>query len=135
MIARIESHFDQHGFGLWAVESKDCGDLLGFTGLSCPTFETRFTPCVEVGWRLSRQAWGRGHATEAARAALTYGFRQAALQEIVSFTVPANKRSIAVMERIGMSRDLDGDFDHPKVPDGHALKKHVLYRLKWEGKP
>ncbi len=132
MIVRIESHFEQHGFGLWAVEAKETGLLLGFAGLSRPTFETQFTPCIEVGWRLARQAWGRGFATEAARAALAFGFDEAGLTEIVSFTVPANLRSIAVMERIGMTRDIAGDFEHPKVPENHHLRKHVLYRLRRE---
>jgi RimJ/RimL family protein N-acetyltransferase len=132
MIARMESHFDQYRFGLWAVETKDSKELIGFTGLSRPTFETAFTPCVEIGWRLGRNAWGKGFATEAARAALAFGFGQGGLTEIVSFTVPANVRSIAVMERIGMKHDLNGDFDHPKVPDGHPLKQHVLYRLRKE---
>ncbi|MGZ3711529.1 MAG: GNAT family N-acetyltransferase [Bdellovibrionota bacterium] len=128
MIGRSEAHFEQYGFGPWAVELKSTGALLGFTGLMCPKFETSFTPCVEVGWRLAREYWGRGIATEAARAALAFGF-QAGLQEIVSFTVAANIRSLAVMERLGMKRDLRGNFDHPRVPEGHPLRPHVLYRL------
>lgn len=128
MIARAEAHFEKHGFGPWAVELKTSGALLGFTGLTVPAFETSFTPCVEVGWRLAREYWGSGFATEAARAALAFGF-QAGLPEIVSFTVPANIRSIAVMERLGMKQDLSGNFEHPRVPQGHPLRPHVLYRL------
>lgn len=130
MIARIEAHFSEHGFGLWALEIRKTGEFIGFTGLSRPSFETRFTPCVEVGWRLAQKFWGQGYATEAARAALEFGFQEKGLNEIVSFTVPANRRSIAVMERLGMSRDPLEDFDHPRVPEGHALRSHVLYRLK-----
>ena len=128
MAARIEAHFERRGFGLWAVEVPGVADFIGFVGLSTPTFEAHFTPCVEVGWRLARDHWGRGYATEAARAALDFGFRQLGLPEIVSFTVPANRRSRGVMERIGMTRSPADDFDHPVLPEGHPLRKHVLYR-------
>lgn len=118
-----------NGFGLWAVERAEDGRFLGFTGLSRPSFEAPFTPAVEVGWRLARQAWGHGYATEAALASLDFGFETVGLEEIVSFTVPANVRSRAVMERIGMRSDPGDDFDHPKLPAGHPLRRHVLYRL------
>jgi len=131
-IARIETRFDESGFGLWAVESKATGELAGFTGLAIPKFETHFTPCVEVGWRLARKFWGQGLASEAARASLAYGFSETGLKEIVSFTVPANTRSIAVMERIGLKRDPSRDFMHPLIPDGHRLKAHVLYYVRKE---
>ena len=121
-----------NGFGLWAVERVDDRRFLGFTGLSRPSFEAHFTPAVEVGWRLARDAWGQGYATEAARAALAIGFETAGLDEIVSFTVPANERSRRVMERIGMTRDPADDFDHPRLPEGHRLRRHVLYRLSRE---
>lgn len=126
---RIEAHFDSHGYGLWAVEVPGITPFAGFVGLSTPRFEARFTPCVEVGWRLARGCWGQGYATEAAREALDFAFRQLGLEEIVSFTVPENVRSRAVMERIGMTRDPDGDFDHPRLPEGHRLRRHVLYRI------
>ena len=129
-IERIESHFDAHGFGLWAVEIAQEPGLLGFVGLSFADFEAPFTPAVEVGWRLAHAAWGRGIATEAALAALRFGFERLDLAQIVSFTVPANRRSRAVMERIGLRRDLDGDFDHPRMPVGHPLRPHVLYRIE-----
>jgi RimJ/RimL family protein N-acetyltransferase len=119
----------ENGFGLWALERVEDGHFLGFTGLSRPSFEAHFTPAVEVGWRLARHAWGRGFAMEAARAALAFGFETVGLEEIVSFTVPANVRSRAVMERIGMRHDPSDDFDHPKLPEGHPLRPHVLYRL------
>ena len=105
-------------------------DFIGYVGLSVPRFEAAFTPCVEIGWRIARDHWGRGYATEAARLALAFGFNQGALEEIVSFTVPANRRSRAVMERLGMVHDPREDFDHPLLPAGHALRQHVLYRLK-----
>ena len=126
----------ENGFGLWALERLEDGLFLGFTGLSRPSFEAHFTPAVEVGWRLARGAWGHGFATEAARAALRFGFETIGLEEIVSFTVPANIRSRAVMERIGMHHDPADDFDHPKLPEGHPLRPHVLYRLAradWRG--
>jgi ribosomal-protein-alanine N-acetyltransferase len=135
MIARMESHFAEHGFGLWAVEVKSTGEFIGSTGLMRPSFEAPFTPCVEVGWRLARSSWGKGFATEAALGAVTFGFEKAGLKEILSFTVPANRRSIAVMERIGMRRDPIKDFEHPRVPEGHALRKHVLYRLNRDDVP
>ncbi len=124
-VDRIEAGFAEHGFGLWAVEVVATGEFVGFTGLSRP----RFMPGVEVGWRLARPAWGHGYASEAARAAVRHGFEAVGLPEIVSFTVPANVRSHAVMRRIGMTRDPDGDFDHPRVPEGSPLRRHVLYRI------
>lgn len=123
----------ESGFGLWALERIEDGVFIGFTGLSRPSFEAHFTPAVEVGWRLARHAWGHGYATEAARAALGFGFDTVGLTEIVSFTVPANLPSRAVMERIGMRHDPADDFDHPKLPEGHPLRRHVLYRLAGDG--
>jgi ribosomal-protein-alanine N-acetyltransferase len=126
------------GFGLWAVERTSDRTFLGFTGLSRPSFEAHFTPAVEVGWRLARHAWGHGYATEAARAAVAFGFQTVGLEEIVSFTVPDNERSRRVMERLGMTRDPTDDFDHPKLPERHPLRRHVLYRLRradWERRP
>jgi len=127
--ARIREQLDQRGFGLWAVEVPEAASFIGYVGLSNPRFTAAFTPCVEVGWRLARAHWGRGYATEAARAALAFGFGHVGLEEIVSFTVPANWRSIAVMERLGMRHDPADDFDHPSLPAGHPLQRHVLYRL------
>ena len=126
--ARIRDHFARRGFGLWAVEVPRVADFIGFGGLSVPEFEAHFTPCVEVGWRLAHEYWGRGYATEAALAALDFGFRRLALDEIVSFTVPANRRSRGVMERIGLTRTPADEFDHPALPEGHPLRRHVLYR-------
>jgi RimJ/RimL family protein N-acetyltransferase len=127
--ARIMAHFDRHGFGFWAVEAPGAAGFVGLVGLAIPAFEAHFTPCVEVGWRLARDYWGNGYATEAARASLRYGFEQLGLREIVAFTVPANARSRAVMERAGMSRKAEDDFDHPALPEGHPLRRHVLYRI------
>lgn len=126
---RIEAHFVQHGFGLWAVEAPGTAPFIGFVGLSVPRFTTHFTPCVEIAWRLAREHWGCGYASEGARRALAHGFDALALREIVAFTVPANRRSRAVMQRIGMHHDPDGDFDHPGLPQDHWLRHHVLYRM------
>lgn len=125
----IEEEFRQEGWGLWALEERSTGIFVGFTGLSRPPFESHFTPNVEIGWRLARHAWGRGLATEAARVALAFGFEEARLEEIVSFTAVGNERSRAVMRRLGMSHDPSEDFDHPDAPEGHELRRHVLYRL------
>ena len=129
LVDRTMDHWDREGFGLWAVERVDSGEFIGFTGLARPSFEAPFTPAVEVGWRLARAAWGKGFATEAAEASLAHGFATLGLAEIVSFTVPANVRSRAVMKRLGMHRDPLDDFDHPGLPEGHRLRRHVLYRL------
>jgi RimJ/RimL family protein N-acetyltransferase len=128
-VDRIEKHFEDLGFGLWAVEIAGSADLIGFVGLSVPRFEAPFMPAVEIGWRLDRPYWGQGYATEAARASIADGFERVGLREIVSFTVPANVRSVAVMERVGMARDPTGDFDHPNVPEGSPLRRHLLYRI------
>jgi ribosomal-protein-alanine N-acetyltransferase len=127
-VDRIVSGWGEHGLGLWAVDAPGAG-FIGYVGLSVPRFEAHFTPAVEVGWRLARHAWGHGYASEAARAALRYGFEERSLPEIVSFTTVANARSRAVMERIGMTRDPADDFDHPALPDDSPIRRHVLYRL------
>jgi RimJ/RimL family protein N-acetyltransferase len=135
LIERIRQGWAERGHGLWAVERREDGAFLGFVGLAAHSFEAAFTPCVEVGWRLGPAAWGHGYATEAAQAALRFGFEDLGLAGIVSFTVPANVKSRAVMERLGMTRDPADDFDHPRFPDGHRLRRHVLYRLareEWE---
>jgi RimJ/RimL family protein N-acetyltransferase len=126
---RIAAHFDEHGFGLWAVEIPGVAPFAGFVGLAVPRFEAHFTPCVEIGWRLSADCWGRGYATEGARAALAFAFEDLKLDEVVSMTVPDNLRSRRVMEKLGLSRDPADDFDHPLLPEGHRLRRHVLYRI------
>jgi RimJ/RimL family protein N-acetyltransferase len=129
-IARIRAHFEEHGFALWALELPGIAPFIGYTGLSTARFPAPFTPCVEVGWRLAHEHWGRGYATEAARASLEFGFDEIGLSEIVSFTAARNARSYRVMEKIGMHRNPAEDFDHPLVPEGHVLRRHVLYRLR-----
>jgi RimJ/RimL family protein N-acetyltransferase len=129
-VDRIEAHFEQNGFGLWAVEIAGVAPFAGFIGLWVTPFEAHFTPCIEVGWRLAFDFWGNGYATEGARAALTFGFDALGLNEIVSFTVPNNQRSRRVMEKLGMIHNPHDDFDHPLVPAGHPLMRHVLYRLQ-----
>ena len=132
-VDRIEAGFEVDGFGLWALERIDTGEFIGFTGLSVARFRAHFTPAVEVGWRLSRRAWGQGLATEAGRQALRVGFEQFGLPEIVSFTASGNAASRAVMRRLGMRHDPDEDFEHPALPPGHPLRNHVLYRLSRAG--
>lgn len=129
LVERVERHFERHGFGPWAIERIGGEGFIGFTGLSFPEFEAAFTPCVEVGWRIARRHWGEGYATEAARAALDYGFGMLGLDEIVAFTVAENRASRRVMEKLGMQWEEGGDFEHPNLPVGHPLRRHVLYRL------
>lgn len=123
-----QAQFAERGWSNWAVELLATGDFIGFVGLSVPRRVLPFSPCVEIGWRLARAHWGRGYATEAARGALRVGFGQLGLDEIVSFTALGNAASRAVMLRIGM-HDAHADFDHPALPEGHALRRHCLYRL------
>lgn len=125
---RLGGALADRGWGLWAVEHE--GRFLGFTGLNPVGFAASFAPAVEIGWRLTRSAWGHGFATEAARAALGHAWTALDLDGVVSFTSVGNTRSRAVMERIGMTRDAAADFDHPNVPEGSPLRRHVLYRLQ-----
>lgn len=129
--ARIRADLRIRGFGLWAVQrtDRDAAAFIGYIGLSVPRFSAAFTPCVEIGWRLAPEHWGVGLATEGARAVVDHAFRNVGLQEIVSFTVPSNRPSRRIMEKIGMRHDPDEDFDHPKLAAGHPLRRHVLYRL------
>ena len=129
--ARIRALMAEQGYGLWAVEVVGVAEFIGFVGLNTPRFETTFTPCVEIGWRLSRAHHGRGYATEAALACLEHGFAVLGLDEILSFTTVRNAASRRVMEKIGMYRDAKNDFDHPSVPECHPIRPHVLYRLGW----
>ena len=130
LMDRIQAHFQRHGFGVFAVESRADKRFIGFVGLNIPSFQAHFTPCVEIGWRLAFDYWERGLATEGAMAAARYGFEVLRLTEIVSFTVPANVRSRRVMEKLGMTHAPADDFDHPNLPAGHPLQRHVLYRLR-----
>ncbi len=125
---RIEAHHRRHAFGWFAVELRETGAVIGGIGPLVVTFEAHFTPCVEIGWRLAFAYWGHGFATEAARAVLRYCDETLRLRDVVAFTVPANLRSRRVMEKIGMTHDPAGDFDHPNLPEGHPLRRHVLYR-------
>jgi ribosomal-protein-alanine N-acetyltransferase len=129
---QIRRNLEHEGWGLWAVEVVGVAPFIGFVGLARPSFEEHFTPAVEVGWRLAREHWGRGYATEAGRAALAYGFEELGLAEIVSFTSRLNEPSWRVMERLGMSHDPADDFEHPRLQVGHPLRPHVLYRLSFD---
>jgi len=124
---------DERGWGLWAVEVPGGESFVGFVGFATPRFDAHFTPAVEVGWRLARDHWGKGYATEAATAVLRFGFDDLGLEEIVSFTTVANGRSRRVMERLGMTHDPVDDFEHPVLPVGHPLRPHVLYRIRPDG--
>ena len=128
MISQIEERIRQQGFGLWAAEAKVTKGFIGFIGLDVPGYPLPFSPCVEVGWRLAFDYWGKGYAQEGARAVLAFGFEKLHLKEIVSFTTVRNFRSRHVMERIGMTYDVQADFDHPQLPKDHPLRRHVLYR-------
>jgi RimJ/RimL family protein N-acetyltransferase len=128
-IERVHDHFAQHGFGFWALEVPRVAPFIGFVGMAVPRFEAHFTPCVEIGWRIAAEYWNRGYATEAAKAAVAFSFEMLGMKEIVAFTVPENLASRRVMEKLGMSHDEADDFDHPSLPVGHPLRRHVLYRI------
>jgi len=132
MAERIRDHFSRCGFGFWAVQVSDSPSFIGFIGLETVTYEAHFTPAVQIGWRLFPEYWGKGYATEGAAAALDAGFGRLDLSEIVSYTVPANARSQRVMQRLGMTHTSADDFDHPRIPAGHKLQRHVLYRISRE---
>lgn len=136
LAGRIMTRMAERGWGSFAVEVKGGEPFIGFVGPNVPAYEIPCGPCVELGWRLARSAWGRGYATEAARAAAGFAFSQLGLAEIVAFTAAGNDRSRRVMERLGMTRDPRDDFDHPTIAEGHPLRRHVLYRLgasAWTG--
>lgn len=130
MVDKILRGFALRGYGLYAAELRETAAFIGFIGLSVPGFRAHFTPCVEIGWRLAAEYWGRGLATEGARAVVHHAFDQLGLTSLVSFTTERNAPSRRVMEKIGMTRDPADDFDHPNLPEGHRLRRHVLYRLR-----
>jgi RimJ/RimL family protein N-acetyltransferase len=129
LVDRAQAQFERHGFGPFAVELIENQSFVGFIGLSIPNFDAPFMPAVEIGWRLAFDSWGRGLATEGARSVIRYAFEDLGLDNLVSFTVPENLRSRRVMEKLGMTRDPADDFDHPRLHDGHPMRRHVLYRL------
>lgn len=129
LVDRIEAGFEVDGFGFWAVEVVGVSDFVGFVGLSTTRFEAHFTPAVEIGWRIAAEHWNKGFATEGARAALRFAFDSLRLDEVVALAVPDNRPSRRVMEKIGMMHDPKDDFDHPDLPPGDSLRRHVLYRI------
>ena len=128
-IVRIMGSFVKNGFGPWVVECRATGDFLGFAGLIQPSFSASFTPCIEIGWRFAAKYWRQGYATEAASAVLAFALQELKLAEIVSFTSELNEPSWRLMERLGMRRDLSGDFLHPRLDREHKLAPHRLYRV------
>jgi RimJ/RimL family protein N-acetyltransferase len=132
MIGRIRGHFVEFGFGLWALERKDTGAFIGFTGLSTVAFDAPFVPAVEIGWRLAHDHWGLGFASEAAWTALGCGFGKLELEEVVAFTAELNVPSEKIMQAIGMRRDAQDDFNHPALAEGHPLQRQRLYRITRE---
>lgn len=128
----FQAHFDKYGWGPWAVSLADTEEFIGFIGLEHVPFNSHFTPAIEVGWRLAFAHWGKGYATEGALAALGYGFDTLHIKEIVAYTAVQNQRSRRVMEKLGMHHQRQDDFDHPAVPEGHPMRRHVLYRLRAE---
>ena len=132
-VARMRRHWGEHGFGNFVVELPGEASFIGVIGLNWVRWDLAFTPAVEAGWRLVPAYWGQGDALEAARAAIDDGFNRLGLNEIVAYTVPGNRASWTVMERLGMTRDPAEDFDHPSRPEGDPLRRHVLYRLRRVG--
>lgn len=131
MASKLESLIADRSWGLWAVELLDQSQFIGFVGLHEPHYDLPMTPCVEIGWRLSKDSWGKGYATEAAKAALDFAFQRLELEEVYSFTSVVNFKSEAVMKRLGM-KNLLKNFNHPIVPVGHNLSEHVLYKMTKE---
>lgn len=128
--AKIHSDYiNEHGWGFWAVSAPDVSDFIGMIGIAPIPFKSHFTPAIEIGWRLAVDYWGKGYAAEGAQAVLQYGFATLHLPEIVAITSMQNVRSQNVMKKIGMHRDPADDFDHPNVPDGNPVKRHMLYRI------
>jgi [ribosomal protein S5]-alanine N-acetyltransferase len=127
---RIVNNLHNNDYGLWAVEIKNDNQFIGFIGFNDTTFKSNFTPCVEIGWRIKKEEWGKGYATEGAKACLFYGFNKIGLKEIFSFTSKTNKRSEKVMIKIGLNK-ID-EFKHPGIEEGNQLRKHVLYKLTQE---
>lgn len=126
LASRLKENIEKNGYGFWAVELKGIAPFIGFIGIG----QVSFMPCVEIGWRLIHEFWGKGYALEGARAALHFGFETLHLEEIVALTTLHNMRSRRVMEKLGMHHDPASDFDHPKIAEGHPLRRHVLYRIK-----
>jgi ribosomal-protein-alanine N-acetyltransferase len=133
LVDRIVDRWRRDGHGLWAVERTEDSAFLGFTGLAGADGSPGVPQLVEIGYRFAVPAWGHGYATEAARAAVAWGFEVLGVGEIASWTAVSNIRSQAVMRRIGMTHDPADDFDHPRLPEGHPLRRHVMYRLRRPG--
>jgi len=136
LASKLMKDIESRGWGLWAASVPQVTDFIGFVGLNPVPFEVPFTPAVEIGWRVAYEYWGKGYATEAAKAALHFAFETLQLDEVVSFTALENKRSMRVMEKIGLKHNSEDDFYHPNLPENHRLCRHVLYRISrtdWEG--
>lgn len=129
-VERVKARIKADGFGFWAAELKETGKFIGFIGMQRVLDVLPCAPAVEIGWRLDKSVWGQGLAPEGARACLAYAFSTLKLKEVVSFTASTNEPSQRVMTKIGMTRDYEGDFEHPMVPDGSPVKTHVLYRIQ-----
>jgi RimJ/RimL family protein N-acetyltransferase len=129
LVDRAIAHFERHDYGPYAAELRETGAFLGFIGLIEPRFQAHFTPCIEIGWRLAAEYWNRGLATEGAREVLSHAFETLQLPEVVAYTTTANLPSRRVMEKLGMTYNESDDFDHPDLPEGHPLRRHVLYRV------
>lgn len=126
-VDKIEDHFNKYGYGLWAVELIENSRFIGYIGFFNAEFESEFTPCIEIGWRLSKEYWNKGYATEGAKACLNYGFNLLHFESVHSFTAKINTKSINVMEKIGLEKQ--SEFDHTKVDKNSNLKLHVLYKI------
>jgi len=131
MAAKLQGLIDEWSWGFWAVELKQENEFIGFVGLHRPSHDLPCTPCVEIGWRLSKKHWGKGYATEAAKESLRFAFEYLALNEVYSFASVLNDKSWAVMERLNME-NTGQNFEHPIIPEGHALREHVLYKITKE---
>lgn len=130
LMDRFQAHFDQHGYGIYALERKEDGEFVGCTGLHNVEFEAAFTPAVELAWRLDYEYWGQGYGSEAGKAVINHAFKKLKLKRLVAFTVHDNERTTHLMEKLGMKKVEGGDFDYPTLPKGHPLGRFVLYEIK-----
>lgn len=128
MAIRIKSLIEENTWGFWAIELIETKQFIGFVGLNSPSYNLPITPCVEIGWRLAKEHWGKGYATEAGKATLKFAFEELDLGEVYSFASVDNQKSVAVMKRLGLKNG-NNNFEHPILPEGDPLKEHVLYRI------
>lgn len=130
LMDRFQKHLKEHGYGMYAIERTEDNEFVGFAGLAEVPFAASFTPAVEIAWRFDYEYWGLGYGMETGKAVLDHAFKKLDMKEVVAYTVHDNMRTIDLLERLGMTRDPDGDFDYPGMRKDHPLGHFVLYRAQ-----